>query len=383
MDQLLVYFIVVGIFFVLLCFVVFFYVYILETLEFIKYNNFPELDLPNGFECSLNFFRTMWDLRDMKMWVEKYKQFKSDYEKEKYGSTEYFDNRFYFVSHPIYLNSYVFDGFNKKTEISKKSRTAKIAIPFETIKKEVDDYYTAKKKDYNCINFSMEIMKKIQNEMIENCELNPIIYMDDHDFKNVLRYKDNCVTIHNQFSIMPKFSLKKKYESGDQDIEDEDKKAIRNYFMEMEKKNMKYIYLVEFIKEIQNDMIKKNILDSTLKMGDKQILDVIRFFPLLFLRPGTSQLVSGLPLIAEKLRNENLQHQLNKNGYKIIYDFFITKQNDYLKMKKDNEVNNLIFQTSSHLHNSSNSDSDKTEKIPVSNFSYSSDSGSDSNSEHC
>jgi hypothetical protein len=271
MDPGLIFIIIFLISCVLFVFSGYLYAIINDTLEFIERNNFPELDLPNGFECSLKFFRTMWNLRDMEIWIENYEQHRSVYAKEKYGSTNYFDKKFYFRPRRWSFD----DPYDKKRVISKISRIAKIAIPMEPIIKEVDGYYAANKKDYDDIGSVIEIIQKIQNEMIENSELNSILRMDNDKLRNILKKENDFIIIYD-YSVFEHWNLLKicwnfaNFEY--QDINDKDKNAIRDYFMKVQEKNTKYIFLSKIIKKIQDDMLKKNILDPELKMEDKQIL---------------------------------------------------------------------------------------------------------------
>jgi hypothetical protein len=55
--------------------------------------------------------------------------------------------------------------------------------------------------------------------------------------------------------------------------------------------------------------------------------------------------------ITAKLRNENLEHQLKEEDIKTIRNFFVNKQTDFFNMKRNEKVNDLIYQMSSQVLN--------------------------------
>jgi hypothetical protein len=317
--------VIIGFF--ILCYLLFID-YIHDAFDFIYSgnNDFSELDLPKGCQCNLNFFRFMCDLNNIKKWVNNYKLFKYEYAEENYGSTKYYDGAF---------NPWPYD-INKKMEIPVTSRIAKIAIPYDKIKKDVDDYYAVKKRDYDCIGSFIEIIIKIQNDMIENCELDPVMHMDNYEFREILRYENNCIIISRVYFFVTGEKVIIEY-NFEQDIDDEDKKAIRDHFMKAHKKFAEYIFLLKIIKNIQDEMIRKNILDLELKMDNKKIINEMLFWD------------GNLQEITKRLSNKDMEYQLNEEDIGKICNFLVRGQNRLNKVKMANKVNDLVRDMSSKI----------------------------------
>lgn len=285
------------IFVIPLIIILFLILYVGRIITFIydERDNFPELNLGN-------YLDTIIDFDNIQIWISKYRCYKAKYERETYVSSPYYPNFSYY-------------GIPSGEDLFKYSRIARIPIPHDKIKADVDKYYIDCKKKYETSKMFNIVAAEILNELIESADIDFI----DHDIiAYYIEQKDS-----NKFKSLIK-ELRDYYDCEHQNINNEGKDKIRQHFIKY-KNNDPDILLVKIIMDVQRVMQYKGLLAKELDIDHDKIF---------------KEILNG----AFSYPDDNFFKQ---EHIRMIYEYFMnnqTKNEDEIMKNMINEANTKILE---------------------------------------
>lgn len=260
-----------------------------EINHFIKTERhiFPEIDLSP--------IEMLFEINNLRIWVNKYYSYRSLYEAEFYAQSCHYSH---FQSHPNY--------FTFGVVINAQSRLNVLFFPYDNVMNEVDEYYVKCEKKCGLNKIFSERVVQIINELVSDNKID-LISASIMTYC-IQEYDDNYNELRNV--------LENHYDNVIHDINKEGREKMYNWLIMMN--NDKHLFLTKIILDIQHGMIMNGSLNEEFKMDYKQVFDEVM--------TGTF--------------NQLIQNNLQKEEIKMIHDYLKNKQ----KMDNDIKLNVMINQ---------------------------------------